>query len=69
MTEQALRCPFCSCRDLMMVESVYETGYFVLCLTCDACGPVAEYKEDALEKWENRLLYGEVKGLSFAGGD
>lgn len=45
------RCPWCSGGDLQLIESVYESGHFVVCLNCECCGPVGMTPEDALEKW------------------
>jgi hypothetical protein len=45
------RCAFCFGGDLQLIESCYETGHFISCLTCEACGPVGETPEQALEMW------------------
>jgi hypothetical protein len=45
------RCPWCYSGDLQLIESVYESGHFICCLTCEACGPVGETPEQALEMW------------------
>lgn len=45
------RCAFCSGGDLQLIESVYESGHFICCLKCEACGPVGDTAEQALELW------------------
>lgn len=57
---KTLACPFCSCGDLQVIESVYDTGYFVICLKCDCCGPVGDSQTDAVDKWESRNAEAEV---------
>lgn len=47
----------------MAVEAVYEIGYYISCLTCEAQGPCAETFEEALDKWESRIPFAEIVRL------
>lgn len=46
-------CPFCGF-DCLSVMELMTGGYCVFCNTCLTYGPMAETKEKAIEKWNER---------------
>jgi hypothetical protein len=57
-----LLCPFCCEGDLLMMEDC-ET-FFLLCLSCKACGPVEQSAEDAMDSWAMRPTKEDIEELS-----
>jgi len=57
------RCPHCGCGDLSMIESVLETGFFVSCNQCEACGPSAPSPEEAVDRWAFRFGEPDISNI------
>lgn len=52
MAEQFAPCPFCGEEELLDVE--HELFHAVRCDKCDACGPPANERDEAIEFWNYR---------------
>ena len=54
-------CPFCGEKDIFdnFLEPMIHDRWCIVCPTCEAGGPVADTKEDAIDKWNREEPYDE----------
>ncbi len=52
-------CPFCG-RDQAVSARGSRTSWWVMCETCHAEGPTGSNEDDAIEKWNKRLVSKEA---------
>lgn len=53
-------CPFCASEHTETIE-IDTDGWAVACLGCKAIGPMGKSKELAELRWNERMLYAEVR--------
>lgn len=52
-------CPFCGNRNVVIIEwseALKPTRYFVRCEPCDIVGPWSHDRDEAISKWNWRVL-------------
>jgi Lar family restriction alleviation protein len=52
-------CPFCGAdEDYLRIHDPYNDGssFCVICDFCESCGPDALTEEDAIKKWNRRVI-------------
>lgn len=53
LDELPIHCPFCGTADLLGMQD--EDTFFILCMECRTCGPVADSDEEAMLAWCERV--------------